>query len=130
MKPLFYFIGVAITIVVLFVAYTDGGYHSPTTFYVAATASSYLVYSSVALAVTCLGKKKTTKGWVFFICGVLLALVYVPFVRPLIEIFYIDSPGGRQGPIWELFFQSPLIVGSLCIYRAFSLWSEGDEKKA
>ncbi|MCX6956192.1 MAG: hypothetical protein NTV51_29005 [Verrucomicrobia bacterium] len=129
MKPLPYSVGLAISGIVLFFGYTDGGFHSHPTFYAAATASSYVVYSSVAFLVTRYGRKRQSKAWLFFSVGVTLMFVYIPVFRVVIDLFYVErfrgiDSGDPLPVVRELFFYGPVIVGALCIFRAYSLWSE------
>ncbi|MBM3852084.1 MAG: hypothetical protein FJ399_02905 [Verrucomicrobia bacterium] len=133
MKPLPYFVGVAISCLMLFFTYTDGGYHSAGSFYVAAIASSYILYSSIAIVVTRYGKSPQTRAWLFFGCGVALMFAFIPAFRLVIELFYVPMRHGSEDaplPVRELFFFGPVIIGALCIFRSFVLWSDtGSEKK-
>ncbi len=129
MKPVPYIVGVTVSALVLFFAYTDGGFHSHVTFYAAAMASSYVVYSSIAFVVARYGRKKQSKAWLFFGCGVVLMFAFIPSLRWVFDLFYIErfrgADSGDSPPIIrELFYFGPVIVGSLCIFRAISLWAD------
>ena len=128
MKPLPYFAGVGLSFLVLFFTYTDGGYHDATSFYAAAIASSYILCSSVAISVTRYGKTPQTRAWLFFGCGVIFMFTFIPAFRLVIELFYVprrfDSDTAASLPVRELFFYGPVIIGALCIFRSFTLWSD------
>jgi hypothetical protein len=135
MKTVPYVIGVTISALVLFFAYTDGGFHSHTTFYSAAMASSFIVYSSIAFLVSRFGSRKQSKAWLFFVCGIALMFAFIPSFRFVVDLFYVERFRGMDSGdplpvIRELFYYGPVIIGSLCVFRAISLWSdENTERK-
>ena len=124
MRLIPYFLGVVIAAVVLFFAYTDGGYHSMITFYVAASASTYVVLSSLALVVTRFGTSKGRKARVFFGSGTVLLFGYLPSLRAIVRLFYVPHGLDRMPIDQELFFYAPMIVSALCIYRGILLWAD------
>jgi hypothetical protein len=133
MKPIPHLLGTIACLVILYLAYTEGGYHSPKSFYAASTASTYILYSSLALSITCIGKTRKAKAWTFFIGGLATIFTYIPAIRYVVDLFYVEERYNREftlSVMKELYFWSPVIVGSLCIFRAISIWSDESLKKA
>lgn len=134
MKSRVYFLGVAVSTVVLFFAFTSKVSGSAVTMHAAAIALSYTVYSSLAFILTSFGKKKSSKAAFFFGCGVVLLFIFIPSLRYLLTWFYFprgysDSESIRA--LQDLYFYSPMIVSALCIYRGISFWADDSlEKKA
>jgi hypothetical protein len=124
MKTLPYLCGLAIAALALLLTYTLGGYRSWTTFYSAAIASSYIVFSSVAFVVTRFGRDKNRKAWAFLGCGITLLFGYLPSIRFVVDIFYMPESSYGMRLDQELFFFAPMIVSALCIYRSYCLWAE------
>lgn len=117
-----YLAGLIVCAAVLYFGYT-GGYHSQTSFFAGILGGSYVVYSSVAYAVTTFGRTDISSGWVFFACGCFILFAYIPCLRPLVDLFYLDTRQEEMHAIREIFMLSPAYVSSLCIYRGFVHWS-------
>ena len=127
MKSRVYCLGVAISVVVLFFAFTSKVSGSTVTMHAAAIALSYMVYSSLAFILTSFGKKKSSKAALFFGCGVVLLFIFIPSLRYLLTWFYFPRGYSNSESIralQDLYFYSPMIVSALCIYRGISLWAD------
>jgi hypothetical protein len=128
MRPIPHLLGTLACLVLLYLAYPVGAYHhDERSFYAATTASSYILYSSLALALTQIGRTKKAKAWAFFIGGLVVIGLYMPAIRYVVDLFYVEDGHWRDASFQvfrELYFWSPIIVGSLCIYRAVSMWAD------
>jgi hypothetical protein len=131
MRLIPHLLGILASVVVLYLACDNGGFQSARSFYAASTASTYVLYSFLALAVTQIGRTKKAKAWVFFFSGIVTIFTYIPAIRYVVDLFYVERHHGEfsLSVMKELFFWSPIIVGSLCVYRAISMWSEDSMKK-
>ncbi len=119
-----YTMGAIASVAIFFIAYTMGMYRSEVTFYSAAIASSYFVFSTVAFLVTRFGRTKQRKAWIFFSCGILMLFAYVPSLRQLLEILYLDRLPFELQAVRQVFMFAHMFVSALCVFKAMSIWSE------
>ena len=115
-----------IALLVLYFAFTRGLF-SRWALHAVAVSTSYLLFSTWALALTVIGKKRKTKAWVFFGSGIVVLFGYLPSLQFVIG--WLSWPNDqfevRLINTWEqLYFYAPMIVSALCIYRGFSIWAE------
>jgi hypothetical protein len=132
MKILPYSLGVVVSLVVLYFAFTADA-ASKATIHAGAIATSYLVYSTLAFVLTRFGKQRQAKAWLFFGSGVVLLFAYLPSLEFILGWFYYPRTGPDRDwseAMRQLYFYAPLIVSALCIFRAISFWAdESVEKK-
>ncbi len=127
MRLIPHLLGLSVCLVFLFFIHTPLGSSDPEVFYATTGISSYILYSSLALALTRFGKSPKAKAWSFFVGGFLTVTVFMPGIRFVVDQFYVDPWSWREPSLIslkELYFMSPIFVGSFCIYRAFCLWSD------
>ncbi len=127
MKFIPHLLGISACLVILYVTFPPIGSDDPVVFYTTATACSYILYSSLALGITRIGRTRKTKAWAFFIGGFIAIVAFMPGIRHVVDLFYVEHRPWREPALTslkELYFFSPIFVGSLCIYRAIAMWAD------
>lgn len=130
MTPLLYTVGAIASAALFFVSYTMGMYRNQVAFYAAAIASSYFVFSTIAVLVTRFGHSRQRKAWLFFGCGILQLFAYVPTLRQLLEILYLDRLPFELEAIRQVFMFAHMFVSALCIFKGMSIWSDMSLERA
>ena len=127
MKLIPHLLGLTACLIVLYLTFPPVGSTSPALFYTATSACSYILFSSLALGITRFGRTRKTKAWAFFIGGIVAIVAFMPGIRYVVDLFYVEDRSWREPALTvmkELYFLSPIFVGSLCIYRAITMWAD------
>ena len=128
-----YLIGLAISLLGFVGTFAYGYVHPVSRFLLSAGSLSYIVYSTLAFLVSCVGTTQKKKAWVFFSFGVVLLFTYIPAIGQAVEYFYMDVLYDYRRDrdllakirfMHDLVGYSFMIVASLSIFRGIVLWSE------